>query len=278
MKIRDLKEGIFDDILSRVKKSVQGQTKQEYVLPNDVLKKFEYIGQQINDAIFTPGSDLHRSLRADQRFKDNLENLVVNLVKTVQDKIVYSGDQQFKALVDRGVDLLPENNLKAAFVGHLNLNDPTLPKNFQGTVTQFIKQQKKNFDSLLNLFMQMAQDERTRGLQPSAAAAYQELQGWARDALNLIDNIKPAPQTKQKASQPKTAPGQTQATKPTQATQGGAGQFSEPQSHGGETYTKGPAGWVLAKDRRTPAPDNLVTDLDQALAQDQRLQAAGAAR
>lgn len=194
MKVRELEEGFWDDVMARGREiqaqRQAGQTK--FVPPSDVVRKFEQVGNSINSAIFTPGSALHRALRANPDFKQNLEDMVLDLLRDVQNKIVYADADQLENLLKRPLNLITDNELQAAFLGHIDINDPNLPDNFRQTVTGFLQKQKENFDMLLRLWVQLAVAERQAG-QPASAQSLSVFQDWVRNAVRLINKMKFAP-------------------------------------------------------------------------------------
>lgn len=263
---------------------VGGGPTSEFKLSDEDTQNFNSVGDRISATLFTPGSELHRALRANAGFKENLESLVVDLVQDVQSKLVRMPTERLKAMAGKPTNIVSANKLRGAFLGHLDPSDPVAAS---PEVNNFVNQQKENFENFLAAWIDMAIKEREGG-QEASNDAFFYMHDWAKDALRLVDSIRPVPAKQQKQQRPTAAGGATEPTQATQATAqtapqtqatpqaaAGAGQYSEPMGFGGEQYVKGPNGWVDARTRRTPAPDNVIKALDAALEKDQRLKAAG---
>lgn len=153
-------------------------------------KEFTDLGNKINTALFTPGSKLHIALRANNDFKENLEKFIVDIISEVQQKYVNMPTEQLKKLVGQPSTIVAQNEVQAAFLGHIDFS--TQPPEYQKTVTDFVKKYHKNITAFLTRWTELAAGERDANQSDSSDEAFALLHKWAKSALDLVDNIRVA--------------------------------------------------------------------------------------
>ncbi len=176
----------------------------EFKVDDASVEKFVTDGNKINKALFTPGSELHVALQANNDFKENMQGLVVDIVKGIQSKYVMMPTPQLQALVGKPFALIDANKMQASLVGHLDFAKQ--PPEFKTVVSDFIKKNTKSINAFLGQWIAMAAGERAAGKEDSNVA-FGHLHNWAKEAMGLLDAFKPAkPNPKDK---PKPGPGET---------------------------------------------------------------------
>lgn len=151
-------------------------------------------GEQINSAIFTPGSDLHSALGANERFGDNLAKMLTyDIGLELKNKYRVMPLDQLKSSI--GKPMLSKNEVQAAFLGHLGSNISTKSAEWKAEVNQFVEQQTSNLNAFLDYWKQLAVAEREAGNEDSEAA-WQMFRIWLDKAVRLVDTIADTKPTK----------------------------------------------------------------------------------
>ena len=144
-------------------------------------------GEKINSVIFTPGSDLHVSLGANERFGDNLAKLLTyDIGLEIKNKYRAMPTDQLKATI--GKPMLAKNEVQAAFLGHLGSTISTKSPEWRAEVSKFVDDQTNNLNGFLEFWKQLAVAERDAGKEDSEAA-WQMLRLWLDKAVRLVDAI-----------------------------------------------------------------------------------------
>lgn len=163
-----------------------------------IQKQFEDTGEQLNTELFDPTSADLRALQPDEELQSNLEDLVTKILGAVKDKYMAMPADKFTELAASPPQLVSPVMLKSLLVGH-NPNVPAqAAATMVGKVTPLIQTQFK-------LWLTLAAQEAAGGASPKTS--YELYHQWARDALELVDNMHVGKQPGEPAKP--TAPGET---------------------------------------------------------------------
>lgn len=167
----------------------QGATgSQGFEFTPEQLKYFNKAGDQILKVVFTPGAALHRFLRANQDFRENMKKFVEQMHSQVQKDFANLSTAQLKARKDRYGEVVSPMELRAAMTGHIDPNDPNPPD--EQAVQELMTSYKERFDELINIWISLARIERAKTGSDVSQEAFSVLTRWADRAIRLLDGMK----------------------------------------------------------------------------------------
>ena len=159
------------------------------------LAAFNKTGDTINATLLTPGSDLHVALRADNNFKENIGNLVLQLVGSLKSTYVNMPTDRLTAAAARPSDAINRNRVQAALLGHLPAVKNTPERTAE--LKKLVDDATHGFKILTSAWIKLAAEERALVSGSTASnEAYAILHNWAKEALALVDSIRPVKQSK----------------------------------------------------------------------------------
>jgi len=159
------------------------------------LAAFNNTGDIINASLLTPGSDLHVALRADNNFKHNLGNLILQIVGNLKSTYVNMPTDRLIAAAARPSEVINRNRIQAALLGHLPAEKNTPER--AAELKKLVDDATRGFKILTSAWIKLAAEERT--LVPGSTAsneAYAILHNWAKEALALVDSFRPVKKSK----------------------------------------------------------------------------------
>lgn len=179
----------------------------EFKFDDASIDAFVKNGNKINAALFTPGSDLHTSLEANNEFKENMQRLILDIIQNVQKKYVNLPTAQLQALVGKPVNLIDVNKMQASLVGHLDLAKK--PPEYRTAITNFVKTNTRSLNTFIGKWIALAASERSARGEDSSDVAFGHLHSWAKEAMGLLDSFRPSnkpnPKDKPKPGEPAPA-------------------------------------------------------------------------
>jgi hypothetical protein len=160
-----------------------------------LLSAFKNTGNTINTSLLTPRSSLHVALGADNNFKQNLGNLVLQIVGSLKSTYVNMPTDRLTAVAVRPPVIINRNRIQAALLGHLPTEQDSPERTAE--LKSLVDNATRGFNKLTSSWIKLAAEE--RNLVPDSSAsneAYAILHNWAKEALALVDSITPAKQGK----------------------------------------------------------------------------------
>lgn len=171
----------------------------EIKFDQNAVQEFKQLGDEINTQLFVPGNRLQKLLRANENFKLNLESFIVDNIIDPAEKYLFATPEELQAAA--GKALVDDNQMRAAFLGHLDPNDPNLTDEAAAAIDDIMTKQLRQINIFISKWFAFVLAERNQGNEKSQNA-YQLLTDWGRNAISLVEKIK-APavgkQTKQAA-------------------------------------------------------------------------------
>lgn len=187
---------------------------QGFEFSREDLQSFNALGDEILETLFAPGSELHRALRVNQGFKENMKRFVEQMFNQIQKEFAGADTQQLTARAAKVDQVVQPLELRSALTGHIDFNDPSLPEGYQQAVKELLVRRKKTFDDFLSAWVELAIKEREATGSPISQEAQSIISTWADRALKLLDNLKVAgakPKQPQQAGKKVSPAGQTSA-------------------------------------------------------------------
>jgi len=155
-------------------------TDAETALDTSLKTKFEQQGEQFNREVLDPTSGIFKTLNPNEQFKDNMEAMVIQAVKTVQDKYLPLPVDKLTALETAPPALVSPLQMKSMLTSHNNTLDAAVVDTAQNKINTLLQAQ---FDTWIKL---AAKESATGRKADHSFNLYRE---WAKDALALIDNM-----------------------------------------------------------------------------------------
>jgi len=146
------------------------------------LEKFNAAGEQVKEILCNPTSPEIRALQPNEDFKDHLQWLIIQMIKTVQEKYAVLDNARLQGLLASPPALVSTLQLKSALSGHSASVNPD-------AVAQIIAQVTPVIQSQFNAWLEIAVKE-TAGGRPANVSKILYAQPWGKSALELIDNMK----------------------------------------------------------------------------------------
>lgn len=183
-------DGDFDVTIKTVSLIVAGtiifiQTEKEdsdseTSLDAGLKTKFEQEGEQFNKEVLDPTTGIFKTLNPNEKFKDNMETVIVQLVKTIQDKYLPMPTDKLTSLTTAVPPLFSPVQLKTLIASHDNALDATAIATAQDKITALLQAQ-------FTTWLALAAKESTNGRK--ADHSFDLYREWAKSALGLIDNM-----------------------------------------------------------------------------------------
>jgi hypothetical protein len=155
-------------------------TDAETALDPTLKTKFEQESDQFNREVLDPTSGIVKTLNPNERLKDNLEALVIQMVKTVQDKYLVLPADKLTALETTPPALIAPIQLKSMLASHDNTLDAGAVDTAQNKINSLIQAQ-------FGTWIKLAAKESATGRK--AGHSFDSYREWAKEALSLIDNM-----------------------------------------------------------------------------------------
>lgn len=146
------------------------------------LEKFNAAGEQVKEILCDPTSADIRALQPNEDFKDHMQWLIIQMIKTVQEKYAVLDNAQLQGLLASPPALVSPLQLKSALSGHsANVNPDA--------VNQVIAKATPAIQSQFNAWLEIAVKE-TAGGRPASESKILYVKPWGKTALELVDNMK----------------------------------------------------------------------------------------
>lgn len=151
----------------------------EFDIKPALKNTFDTIGDSITTRLLSPlGADL-KALRPDEKFKDNLENLIATMSNQVQE---YSKMTVEKLTALGSPKMVNSMQLQSTFAGHNNNAESSV-------ISPMVTFYEKKFKDLLLAYLDAAKDE--AAIKGNAMATFETLwKPWAVSAFKFLDNLK----------------------------------------------------------------------------------------
>jgi len=153
------------------------------------LQKFKQLGGKVQETLFDPTSPLLRALNPNEDFKDNLQWLVITLVKKIQNEYGQMSTDKLLAAASSPPVLLTPMQYKSALSGHDGTVDPATVESIINAVSPIIQEQFKTW-----LGIAAEEAKAGKGIEESE----KDYGDWARESMEMIDrlNFSTAPEKK----------------------------------------------------------------------------------
>lgn len=148
------------------------------------LEKFNAAGEQVKEILFDPTSPDIRALQPNEDFRDHMHWLIIQMIKTIQQKYAVLDNTQLQGLVANPPQLVSPVQFKSALSGHSSTIDPEL-------VNQIIQKATPAIQNQFKAWLEIAIKE-TAGGRPADESKILYVEPWGSEAMGLVDNIKPA--------------------------------------------------------------------------------------
>lgn len=159
------------------------------------LQKFNNAGEQVKEILLDTTSPEIRALQPNEDFKDHMEWLIIQMVKTVQERYAVLDNAKLQALLASPPALVSPLQLKSALAGHSDSINPE-------AVDQIIAKATPAIQAQFNAWLEIAVKE-TAGGRKADESKLLYVKPWGKSALELVDNMKFGTPTKAK---PKAEP------------------------------------------------------------------------
>jgi len=146
------------------------------------LQNFEAAGEQVKEILFDPTSPEIRALQPNEDFKDHLHWLIIQMVKTIQQKYAVLDNAKLQGVLANPPALVSPTEFKSALSSHANNVDPAVVNQLMQKATPAIQAQFK-------AWLEIAVKE-TEGGRPATESAHLYVEPWGADSMRLVDNMK----------------------------------------------------------------------------------------
>lgn len=146
------------------------------------LQKFNAAGEQVNEILFDPTSPEIRALQPNEDFKDNMRWLIIQMLKTVQERYAVLDNAKLQGLLASPPALVTPVQLKSALSAHSTNVNPE-------TVNQIITKVAPAIQAQFNAWLEIAVKE-TAGGRKAEESEILYARPWGEGAMKLVDNMK----------------------------------------------------------------------------------------
>jgi hypothetical protein len=152
-----------------------------FVVDPALQSKFNQLGEKVNEILFDPTSAAVRALKPNEDFRDNMHLLVIEILKTVQQKYSKSDSAAIQNLIANPPQIVTPLQLKSSLASHDSSIDPNMVTRIVDAVIPAIQMQ-------FTTWLQMAsKDAQESGTAEQSGLEYTE---WAKQAMSLVDRMK----------------------------------------------------------------------------------------
>jgi len=169
---------------------------EDFTIDPTDLEKFNAAGEQVKEILFDPTSADIRALQPNEDFKDHMHWLIIQMIKTVQQKYAVLDNAQLQGLATTPPALVSPLEFKSALSGHSAGVSPD-------AVNQVIAKATPAIQNQFKAWLEIAVKETAAG-GPANESAHLYVEPWGASAMQLVDNMKFATATK--AQEPTAEP------------------------------------------------------------------------
>jgi hypothetical protein len=164
---------------------------EDYNIEPADLESFNAAGEQVKEILFDPTSPDIRALQPNEDFKDHMQWLIIQMVKTVKERYAVLDNAKLQGLLANPPALVSPLQLKSALSGHSASVNPD-------AVNQLIAKATPAIQNQFKIWLEIAVKETAAGGPPNQSS-HLYVDPWGKTAIELVDNMKFGAPAKAKA-------------------------------------------------------------------------------